>query len=49
MEKDIKHIWVSHDEPSDKKAKAAVVLAIIVLGIAAFLICIYSIIPAMLS
>ena len=49
MEKDIKHIWVAHDEPSDTKTKAFVVSMIIILGIAAFLICIYSIIPALLA
>ena len=49
MEKDQKHIWVAHDEPNDIRAKAVVVSAIIILGIAAFLTCIYSIIPALLS
>ena len=49
MEKDQKHIWVAHDEPTDTRVKAVMVSTIIVLGIAAFLICIYSIIPALLS
>ncbi len=49
MEKEIKHIWVSHDEPSDTKAKIAVVITIIVCGIALFFACIYSILPALLS
>ncbi len=49
MEKDIKHIWVAHDEPSEIRAKAVVVSMVIILGIAAFLICIYSVIPALLA
>jgi hypothetical protein len=49
MEKDQKHIWVAHDEPSETRAKAVVVSTIIILGIAAFLACIYSILPALLS
>lgn len=49
MDKDQKNIWVAYDEPGDSRAKAVVVSVVIVLGIAAFLICIYSIIPALLS
>lgn len=49
MEKDKKQIWVAYDEPGDKRAKAVVVSAVIILGIAMFLTCIYSIIPALLS
>jgi hypothetical protein len=49
MEKEQKQIWVAHDEPRETRAKAVVISAIILLGIAAFLTCIYSIIPALLS
>lgn len=44
-----KHIWVENPEPTDFKAKAFMVCTIIVIGIAAFLICVYGIIPALLS
>lgn len=44
-----KRIWVANLEPTDFKAKAFMVCTIIVLGIAAFLICVYGIIPALLS
>lgn len=49
MEKDQKHIWVVSDEPNDFKTKVVVITVAIVFGIAAFLACIYSIIPALLA
>jgi len=44
-----KRIWVANSEPTDYKAKAFVICTIIILGIAALLICIFGIIPALLS
>lgn len=44
-----KHIWVTNPETTDFKAKAVVVSTIVILGIAAFLSCVYVIIPALLS
>lgn len=49
MEKDQKYIWVPHDEPGDTRAKVVMAVAIIALGLAALLVCIYSVIPKLLS
>lgn len=49
MEKDQKYIRAPHDEPGDTRAKVVVAVAVIALGLAALLVCIYSVIPELLS
>ncbi len=44
-----KRIWVSSPQPTDNKAKAVVICTIIILGVAALLLCIFGFIPAILS
>jgi|GEM_PF-3134668 len=44
-----KRIWAANPESNDQKAKALMVCTIIIMGIAALLVCIFGIIPALLS